>query len=455
MPKEIRATLNERLHNGERNDLLVEWLNAQKEVQEVLAAQFEGRPITEQNLSEWKTGGFKDWERNEISKELVRAGKEESDSLDDAALGAEISDCSARLLSAEILALQREMLGKEMPVEERWKLVCQLHKQISKMRKDDHRSVRTILQQEKWEQEQEDREAAAEKQFSEDFKKSEEEREKRLNAPLLARYDVPSLAEMYGGGKGGWKKAARQIELARGLPLGILQERKGGKWQIVDNDWAWVETKDEGRMKKEEGKGRKTPKSKSQAPKKQQKPKSKAVKGQKKSAPMVKRAKGFGRDAQNNPRDAGATRKQIDVRPDANESIQTMSIGGQETAATPPDPTQSDLIEAKNSTAVGKSEDGGLRMEDGGEAKPPSSKHQSPEQPQAPHTKVVEGPEVYDGIAASEQAAKDDGSSVASPHHEGIEASTESRSTDVAGVKRHNNPPPRIVEVGLQKWGTA
>jgi len=351
LPKEIRATLNERLHNGERNDQLVEWLNAQKEVQEVLAAQFEGRAITEQNLSEWKTGGFKEWERLEVSKELVQAGKEASDDLDDAASEAEISDCSARLLAAEIMALQREMLTQEMTVQERWKLVCELHKQVSKMRKDDHQCVRTILAQEKWDLEQAERAEQRDRQFSEDFKKSEEEREKRLNAPLLARYDVPGLAKLYGGGKRGWELAAQKIELARGLPLGILQDRKGGKWRVVDNEWSWVKDgeEEEGGMQNEEPPEGGTPNGETSID---------GGKDQEQKAPIPQRR-------------------------DSEAASNNQSRGNGILEQTPK--------KVRAARANGK-EDGGLKMEHGRKGKNPKSKRQAPEKQQTSKLKLERKP---------------------------------------------------------------
>ena len=57
LPREIRDRLNERIRDGEPGTKLVPWLNSILEVQEVLEAYFSERPITEQNLSEWKQGG--------------------------------------------------------------------------------------------------------------------------------------------------------------------------------------------------------------------------------------------------------------------------------------------------------------------------------------------------------------------------------------------------------------
>ena len=58
IPLEIREQLNARLADGEPGNRLVEWLNSSPDVMRVMAEQFEGRPITENNLSEWRAGGY-------------------------------------------------------------------------------------------------------------------------------------------------------------------------------------------------------------------------------------------------------------------------------------------------------------------------------------------------------------------------------------------------------------
>jgi molybdopterin molybdotransferase len=49
---------NRRLEQGEQGRSLVAWLNSLPEVRAVLAAEFAGKPIREQNLPEWRQHGF-------------------------------------------------------------------------------------------------------------------------------------------------------------------------------------------------------------------------------------------------------------------------------------------------------------------------------------------------------------------------------------------------------------
>src|SRR5271170_5584839 len=61
LPGEIRRQLNLRLEQSEPGPRLLAWLNALPEAREVLAAEFDGAPISRQNLSEWRQGGFEEW----------------------------------------------------------------------------------------------------------------------------------------------------------------------------------------------------------------------------------------------------------------------------------------------------------------------------------------------------------------------------------------------------------
>jgi hypothetical protein len=74
LPAPIRNELNRRLNNGALGRELVTWLNALPEVQSVLAHRFGNRPITEDNISAWRHGGFKEWlleeERHARTREL-------------------------------------------------------------------------------------------------------------------------------------------------------------------------------------------------------------------------------------------------------------------------------------------------------------------------------------------------------------------------------------------------
>jgi hypothetical protein len=57
LPKAVQEQVNRRMEGGEKGRSLVVWLNARPEVPAVLAAEFAGKPIREQNVSEWSQHG--------------------------------------------------------------------------------------------------------------------------------------------------------------------------------------------------------------------------------------------------------------------------------------------------------------------------------------------------------------------------------------------------------------
>jgi hypothetical protein len=71
LPKAIQETLNRRLQNGEMGRVLVAWLNGLEPVRDMLKERFNGTPLREQNLSEWRKRGYQRWLWQEELKEMA------------------------------------------------------------------------------------------------------------------------------------------------------------------------------------------------------------------------------------------------------------------------------------------------------------------------------------------------------------------------------------------------
>jgi len=72
LPFNIREDLNHRImDNVPTNEILI-WLATDAMVTDVLRQLFEGRKITEQNLSEWRQGGYQEWLTYRSTIENVR-----------------------------------------------------------------------------------------------------------------------------------------------------------------------------------------------------------------------------------------------------------------------------------------------------------------------------------------------------------------------------------------------
>ncbi len=61
LPHQIRDQLNQRLFDGQKAKSILSWLNLLPEVSSILQSEFSGRPINAVNLTEWRTGGYRDW----------------------------------------------------------------------------------------------------------------------------------------------------------------------------------------------------------------------------------------------------------------------------------------------------------------------------------------------------------------------------------------------------------
>src|SRR3954465_14242555 len=96
-PLVIRDELNRRLLEGEGGAQLREWLNAQPEVQRVLAARFNGVPITKENLTAWRKDGFVEWLKGREKLEHVQSFAEYAQEMGKAAGGGLMEGCGTIL----------------------------------------------------------------------------------------------------------------------------------------------------------------------------------------------------------------------------------------------------------------------------------------------------------------------------------------------------------------------
>jgi hypothetical protein len=61
LPRSVRDQLNIRLDDGQEADQILPWLNDLPEVRQIITERFDGAPISAQNLSAWRQGGFQEW----------------------------------------------------------------------------------------------------------------------------------------------------------------------------------------------------------------------------------------------------------------------------------------------------------------------------------------------------------------------------------------------------------
>jgi hypothetical protein len=147
LPLAIRQQLNQRLLNGEPGKELVQWLNGLPEVQTVLAAQFEGQPIVEQNLSAWKQGGYQDWQEEQRTLGAVARLAEQSGGLQEAAKDG-LKDHITLVLTAK-MAVELERLDAVPDGEEKSKIWRELIGSLVLLRRGDLQGERVQVEREK------------------------------------------------------------------------------------------------------------------------------------------------------------------------------------------------------------------------------------------------------------------------------------------------------------------
>jgi hypothetical protein len=100
LPREIRDQLNRRLHDAEPGPHLLEWLNSLPEARTNQPAESGGNPISDQDLTAWEHGGYRNWLSQQATLEEVRQLSADVAELDQAAEGA-VTNKLAHYLSAQ------------------------------------------------------------------------------------------------------------------------------------------------------------------------------------------------------------------------------------------------------------------------------------------------------------------------------------------------------------------
>ncbi|MGB7748602.1 MAG: type IIL restriction-modification enzyme MmeI [Verrucomicrobiia bacterium] len=215
LPKSIRDELGHRIEDGEQGKELVKWLNGLSGVQRVLKEQFGERPITEQNLSEWKQTGHPEWLRHQKACEKLRWLTERTDDLENEADGMEISDRLGSILAAELASLVEKLLEENTDPKERWRLVQEVLREFRYFRHEGNNSQRNQLQRQRWERE-------VERQDEEDLKREEKERKSRQTGACFSPMINHAVAECFGGGEHGKKMAELLHRINFDLPFDDL-----------------------------------------------------------------------------------------------------------------------------------------------------------------------------------------------------------------------------------------
>lgn len=106
LPFAIRNELNERIRDGAQGAELLEWLNGLKETKRILR-EMGGRlssaaPVNAQNLTDWRSTGYKDWLDDQKDADRIRRLAEVSQTLA-AAAGGNVAGVGCSIATAKIM----------------------------------------------------------------------------------------------------------------------------------------------------------------------------------------------------------------------------------------------------------------------------------------------------------------------------------------------------------------
>src|SRR5262245_724088 len=108
LPHAIREELNRRLLEGQAAGKLLPWLNGLPDVQAILGEDFEGLDVNDQNLSEWRKGGYAEWlrrrERLDHTRELSRLSVDLAK-----AGGGNLADGAAGILAGRLMDILEQL----------------------------------------------------------------------------------------------------------------------------------------------------------------------------------------------------------------------------------------------------------------------------------------------------------------------------------------------------------
>lgn len=167
LPLRIREELNERLLENEPASKILPWLNGLDETATVIremgsAGGHQVGAIDDNNLSDWRRGGFQDWVRRKQAIEQTREMAKWSAKLAEAS-GGNISEGASAILAGHLLELLEELGTMKAAVDqdgqtsaaapERMaaigKVVDQVSKALANVRHGDHNRAKLDLERER------------------------------------------------------------------------------------------------------------------------------------------------------------------------------------------------------------------------------------------------------------------------------------------------------------------
>ena len=147
MPEHIREQINHSLQDGQNGREIIAWLNSNDEVKSVLAREFDGHEMNHTNLSQWRQGGFRDWEAQQAA--LTEARRVMSEGTELAETGDHVlADRLAVWLVGRYIVATRKLLENDDDASG-WKLLREVCHDLVALRRGDHGAEWLRIEQER------------------------------------------------------------------------------------------------------------------------------------------------------------------------------------------------------------------------------------------------------------------------------------------------------------------
>jgi hypothetical protein len=185
LPSEIREQLNQRLFDGETASSLLPWLNSLPAMQTILASRFAGEPVSEQNLSQWRIGGYVQWQKQQERRAIVAELAAEDRELDAESATSEmkLNHRLSHVLTADFALAARELLATLTDPRERCQHLQEFLQTLKFQRREDNMTERLKL--------------AMERRARERLAEEAQDAAVRDNAPLVGQLQAREIERLF------------------------------------------------------------------------------------------------------------------------------------------------------------------------------------------------------------------------------------------------------------------
>jgi len=161
LPLPLRTQINLRLAAQQDGTELLAWLNAIPGLPDLLAAEFAGEPVSQQNLDEWRQGGFREWY---AQREMFDEARELAADAGPVAGNPshELTEHLAAALAAKFAGLLAGWDGTEDEAfDAKLRVLTKFNQNLTLLRRMNHNATRLRMEQAPFEREEQRLAAAA------------------------------------------------------------------------------------------------------------------------------------------------------------------------------------------------------------------------------------------------------------------------------------------------------